>query len=91
MEEEIYEDDEDFDESRAPGDPNNEADKFEGGAKETIQKWFSLQKFKADMTPTKDMLDSKLTYSRRFKFEVLQSMKGWVALTGGSITDLFKL
>jgi hypothetical protein len=43
------------------------------------------------MQPTKDMLDKILTFSRPFKFEVLQSMKGWVALTGGSISDMFKL
>jgi len=42
------------------------------------------------MKPTKDMLDKKLTYSRPFKFEVLQAVKGWVALTGGSVIELFK-
>jgi len=36
MEEEIYEDDDDFDSSRAPGDQKNEADQFEGGSKEAI-------------------------------------------------------
>lgn len=93
MEEEIYEDDGDFDSSRALGDEKvaEAADKFEGGSKEAIQKWFSLQKFKADMQPTKEMMDKTLTLSRPFKFEILQSMKGWVTLTGGSISEQFKL
>jgi hypothetical protein len=93
MEEEIYEDEGEFDSSRALGDEKvaEAADKFEGGTKEAIQKWFSLQKFKADMQPTKEMMDKTLTLSRPFKFEILQAMKGWVTLTGGSITELFKL
>ena len=37
------------------------------------------------------MLDTKLSHSRPFKFEVLTSMKAWVALTGGSVIELFKL
>ena len=93
MDEEIYEDDGDFDSSRALGQEKiaDSADKFEGGAKEAIQKWFSLQKFKADMQPTKEMMDKTLTLSRPFKFEILQAMKGWVTLTGGSISEQFKL
>lgn len=44
MDEEIYEDDGDFDSSRALGQEKvaDEVDKFEGGTKEAIQKWFSL-------------------------------------------------
>jgi len=44
MDEEIYEDDGDFDSSRALGQEKAayEVDKFEGGTKEAIQKWFSL-------------------------------------------------
>ncbi len=34
VEEDIYEDDEGFDSSRAPGDPKVEIEKFEGGTKE---------------------------------------------------------
>ena len=43
------------------------------------------------MLPTKEMMDKTLTLSRPFKFEILQSMKGWVTLTGGSISEQFKL
>ena len=43
------------------------------------------------MQPTKEMMDKTLTLSRPFKFEILQAMKGWVTLTGGSISEQFKL
>jgi len=42
------------------------------------------------MKPTKEMVDTNLIYSRPLKFEIFYSIKAWVALTGGSVVELFK-
>jgi hypothetical protein len=36
------------------------------------------------------MLDSSLTQARRLKFEILESIKGWIVLSGESILNSFK-
>lgn len=58
--------------------------------REVGAKYLDYLKLMMDLRPTDDMLDSSKTPARLLKFQILDSIKGWIILTGESVYNAFK-
>jgi len=52
--------------------------------------WFNLDLLLQEMKPTLDMIDEKRCHSRCLKWKVLEQIKRWHLLTGGTVMATMK-